>query len=79
MNAGAYKSDMGYVVKKIKILTPDLNIITMENKELDFHYRTSFLKTHPGYICIEAVIKLQKGKKDAIMEVIRDRRERRLS
>ena len=42
MNAGAYNSDMGYVVSKIKVLTPDLKVITMVNSELDFHYRSSF-------------------------------------
>lgn len=79
MNAGAYKSDMGYVVESVKILTPDEKIINLENKEMNFHYRTSFLKTHPGYICLEVIIKLQKGKKEAIEALIKDRRERRLS
>lgn len=79
MNAGAYKSDMGYVVESVKVLTPDEKIINLENKEMDFHYRTSFLKKHPSYICLEVVIKLQKGKKEAIEEVIKDRRERRLA
>ena len=79
MNAGAYKSDMGYVVERVKVLTPDLKIIYLENKEMDFHYRTSFLKKHPEYICLEVIIKLQKGKKEAIEEVIKDRRQRRLT
>ncbi len=79
MNAGAYKSDMGYVVESVKVLTPDEKIINLENKEMNFHYRTSFLKTHPGYICLEVIIKLQKGKKEAIEALIKDRRERRLS
>lgn len=78
MNAGAYKSDMGYVVRSIKVLTPELEIKTMENKELDFHYRTSFLQKNPGYICLEANIKLRKGNKDLIMEIIEDRKKRRL-
>jgi len=78
MNAGAYKSDMGYVVETVKVLTPDLKIINLENKEMDFHYRTSFLKKHPNYICLEVVIKLRKGKKEAIEELIRERRKRRL-
>ena len=79
MNAGAYKSDMGYVVERVKVLTPDEKIINLENKEMNFHYRTSFLKTHPGYICLEVIIKLRKGKKEAIEALIKDRRERRLS
>lgn len=44
MNAGAYNSDMGYVVQEVKVLTPDYRVITLENRELNFHYRTSFLK-----------------------------------
>ena len=78
MNAGAYKSDMGYVVERVKVLTPDLKIIYLENKEMNFHYRTSFLHTHPDYICIEVIFKLRKGKRDAIEEVIKERRQRRL-
>ena len=79
MNAGAYKSDMGYVVESVKVLTPDEKIISLENKEMDFHYRTSFLKKHPDYICLEVIIKLNKGKKESIEEVIKDRRQRRLA
>ena len=78
MNAGAYKSDMGYIVKKIKVLTPDFRVISMTNRELNFHYRTSFLQLNPEYICLEATIKLTKGKKDDILNVIKDRRERRM-
>lgn len=78
MNAGAYKSDMGYIVKEIKVLTPDNEIITMSNKELDFHYRTSFLQKNPGYICLEATLNLYKGDRNAILDVIRDRKKRRI-
>ncbi len=79
MNAGAYNSDMGYITKYIKVLTPDLEVVTMYNHELDFHYRTSFLKTHPNYICLEATISLKRGNKDAIMDVINDRLDRRIA
>lgn len=78
MNAGAYKSDMGYVVKKIKVLTPDFRIISMTNRELNFHYRTSFLQTHPDYICLEATISLTKGNKEQLQEIVRDRKNRRI-
>ena len=79
MNAGAYLSDMGYIVKSIKVLTPEYQVIEMKNEELNFHYRTSFLKEHPDYICLEAHIVLKYGNKDAIMEVIQDRKKRRVS
>ena len=78
MNAGAYKSDMGYVVESVKVLTPDLNIINLVNKEMNFHYRSSFLQSHPGYICLEVTIELKVGKREAIEELIRERRKRRI-
>ena len=78
MNAGAYNSDMGYVVQEVKVLTPNFRIITLENREMDFHYRTSFLKKHPDYICLEVVIKLKDGNKTAIDTLIKERRKRRL-
>ena len=78
MNAGAYKSDMGYVVEKVKVLTPDKGIITLSNKEMNFHYRSSYLQRHRDYVCLEVIIRLIKGKRELIEEVIRDRRKRRL-
>lgn len=78
MNAGAYKSDMGYIVQSIRVLTPDFEIIELENRELNFHYRTSFLKTHKDYICLEALIKLTKGDKVLIDRVMRERLQRRI-
>ena len=78
MNAGAYKSDMGYITKSVEILTPNLEIITMTNRELDFHYRTSFLQKHRDYICLEATFQLRKSDKDLLQEIVDDRKNRRL-
>ena len=78
MNAGAYKSDMGYIVQSVRVLTPDCKIITFENREMDFHYRSSFLQKHPEYICLDAVIKLKNGDKELLDEVIKERRARRI-
>lgn len=78
MNAGAYKSDMGYIVRSVRVLTPDLKIIKMSNKEMNFKYRASFLNRNSGYICLGATITLKYGKRESIEEVIKDRRDRRL-
>lgn len=78
MNAGAYKSDMGYVVSKITVLTPDLTIKTLYNKDLNFHYRTSFLQKNPDYICLSATFKLRHGDADIICDIIEERKKRRL-
>ncbi|HPF83018.1 MAG TPA: UDP-N-acetylmuramate dehydrogenase [Bacilli bacterium] len=78
MNAGAYKSDMGYIVKSVKVLTPNFEIKELSNKQMNYHYRTSFLQNNPGYICLETTLKLQYGNKETILAVIRDRKKRRL-
>ncbi len=78
MNAGAYNSDMGYVVNKVKVLTPNLEIKTLYNKKLDFHYRSSFFQKNRDYICLEATFILKKGNTKAILDVITERRKRRL-
>lgn len=78
MNAGAYKSDMGYVVEKVKVLTPNYEIIELSNDEMNFHYRTSFLMKNKDYICLGATIVLLNGNPDVIMEIVNERKKRRL-
>lgn len=77
-NAGAYKSDMGYIVRSAKVITPNLEIKELTNKEMDFHYRTSFFKKNPGYVILSAKIVLDYGNKDEIIDIIKDRKKRRL-
>ena len=78
MNAGAYKSDMGYIVSEIKVLTPELKIDKLYNADLKYKYRYSFLQDNKEYICLEAKIVLMHGNKDAIKELIETRRQKRL-
>ena len=78
MNAGAYKMDMGYIVSEIKVLTPDLNVKTLYNKDLNFNYRSSFLQKNKDYICLSAKLVLKHGNVENIMEIIADRKQRRL-
>lgn len=78
MNAGAYKTDMGYILTSVKVLTPDYEIKVMKNKELDFHYRSSYLQKNKDYICLEATITLIKGNSEEIMELINERKKRRV-
>lgn len=77
-NAGAYKSDMGYIVEEVLVITPELEIKKLYNRDLNFHYRTSFFKENKDYIILQATIVLKRGKKDAIMAVIEDRKKRRI-
>lgn len=77
-NSGAYKSDMGYIVESILVIDPNLELKRIYNKDLDFHYRTSYLKEHNDYICLEANIILEKGNKEEIKDIIEDRKKRRI-
>ncbi len=77
-NSGAYGSDMGYIIESVLMITPELEIKRFYNRDLQFHYRTSFLKQNPGYVCLEANIVLKKGNKEEIMDIIEDRKKRRL-
>ena len=77
-NSGAYKSDMGYIIESVLVLTPDFELKRMYNKELEYHYRTSFFKKNSDYICLEANIVLKKGNKDEIINIIEDRKKRRI-
>lgn len=78
MNAGAYKSDMGYIVKEVSFLDENLELRTFTNQECDFHYRTSYFKKNPKCICLSAKINLRHGMKEAILAVMEDRRKRRV-
>lgn len=78
MNAGAYKSDMGYIVSEVTVLTPDLEIKTLYNKDLNYKYRSSFLQKNPEYICLEAKLVLMHGDKKEIKELMEKRRQKRV-
>lgn len=79
MNAGAYKEDMAGIIKEVKVITPDLEVITMTNSELEYSYRDSFLKRNKDYICVEVTFELKKDDKEKIKLLMDDRRNRRVS
>lgn len=77
-NSGAYKSDMGYIIDSVEVLTPDLEIKKMNNNELNYHYRDSFFKHNKGYICLNATLKLKNGNSNESLRLVEDRKRRRL-
>ncbi len=77
MNAGAYKTDMGYIVSEVKVITKDLEIKKLYNRDLNYHYRDSLFQ-HGEYIILEAKIILKKGNKNEILDIIENRKQRRL-
>lgn len=65
MNAGAYGGEMKDVLFSATVLTPEGEVLTLSNEELELGYRTSIV-AKKNYIVLEATIALQKGDKDAI-------------
>ena len=78
MNAGAYNEDMSMVVKEVKVIDPDLKIITLNKEKLEYTYRDSFLKRNKDYVCIETTFEMKYKDKDEIKEVMNDRKNRRV-
>ena len=78
MNAGAYKSDMSNIIDEVTFLDEDLNIKTLKKEELEFGYRESIFQKH-NYIIISCVMSLTSGDKNEILEIINNRKERRMS
>lgn len=76
MNAGAYDGEMSFVLESARVLTRDLEVVTLKNGDLEMGYRTSAVKEN-GYVVLEAVLKLVTGDREAIKAKIDDLTERR--
>ena len=78
MNAGAYNASLEDVVESVEVINDKFEIITMTNEEMDFSYRDSFFKKNKNYTIISATLKLEHGNTDEILELINNRRMKRL-
>ncbi|ADU30848.1 UDP-N-acetylmuramate dehydrogenase [Evansella cellulosilytica] len=65
MNAGAHGSDISNILIKAHVLFSDGTFKWLENKEMDFSYRTSRLQSDEA-ICVEAEFQLKEGDKKEI-------------
>ena len=78
MNAGAYKKELSEVVESVLVINPDFEFVVMDNKKLNFEYRSSMFKKKNGYYIVSAKIKLLKGDKAFLLEKISKRRVKRI-
>jgi UDP-N-acetylmuramate dehydrogenase len=69
MNAGAYGGEMKDVVEWVELLSPDFELIRLNNNEMQFGYRSSIVQQE-GYIVIGCGIKLKYGKQQEINETM---------
>lgn len=78
MNAGAYDGEMKDWVESVKVLTPDLKVLTLTNEAMNFGYRISDVK-RKDYIVLEASFTFELGDPKIIEEKTRDFTEKRTS
>ncbi|RAS84095.1 UDP-N-acetylenolpyruvoylglucosamine reductase [Priestia endophytica] len=77
MNAGAHGSDMSKILEKALVLFEDGTIEWLTNDELQFSYRHSILQNERPGICIQAVLSLEEGNREAIVEKIQKNKDYR--
>lgn len=77
MNAGAYNSDIGRLVKCVKVLDSFGNILELKKDDLNFGYRYSILRDK-NYICLDVTLELSGGNRDDIISLMEDRKKRRM-
>ncbi len=65
MNAGAYDGEMKDVVREVKMLDKQGNILVLSNYEMDFSYRHSICSSG-DYVVLEALLELKPGNKEEI-------------
>ena len=76
MNAGAYDGEMKNIVKEVRVLTKEGDVITLSNEELEFGYRMSRVKKE-GLIVLSVTLLLEKKEQSAIYEKMNDFSARR--
>lgn len=79
MNAGAYNSDISTILKEVTVLSPKNEIIIMQNNQLEFEYRNSFLKKNKNYVVLSATFELEKGNIEEMKKIVEERKQKRIA
>ncbi|MCF0228934.1 MAG: UDP-N-acetylmuramate dehydrogenase [Parasporobacterium sp.] len=76
MNAGAYDGEMKHIIREVKLLDEQGNVIVRSNEEMDLSYRHSLVSSG-GYTVLETVLNLKKDDPAAIQARVDDLTARR--
>lgn len=76
-NAGAYKSEIKDVLISATVFDGD-NVIEYDNNDMKFEYRNSIFKENKNLIILSCKLKLVKSDKNELMEIVRERTEKRI-
>lgn len=77
MNAGAYDGELKDVVKKIRLIDSNLEIIELSNKEMQFGYRDSIAQMN-NYIILSVEFELFNKNKEEIFAKMDELMQRRI-
>ncbi len=79
MNAGAYDGELKDVITSVTVLNEDGEFWTLDNRDMEFGYRTSVIRKRP-FVVTSVTMRLRKGDPEAISsrmeELNRRRREK---
>ncbi len=78
-NAGAYKAEMFDYIKEVDALDKDLNLVTLKKEDISYGYRDTMFKQTKNYLILGATLILKPGTKEASMELVNDRLNRRMA
>ena len=76
MNAGAYGGEMKQIVRSVRVLTKEGELVTRSSEEMAFAYRSSAVRTL-GDIVLSAEFALERGESEAIFRTMADLNARR--
>lgn len=78
MNAGAYGGEMAQIVSTVELMNADGELVDVKGSDMGFSYRMSRAQKEDLPV-ISVKLKLRKGKRDEILNRIRDLGEQRLA
>jgi len=76
MNAGAYGGEMNDVIKEVSAFDENGHKVVLSKNKLKLSYRNSIFQDN-NYIIFDALLKLQKGKKDKIIAKMNELNQKR--
>ncbi len=77
-NAGAYNACLMDYVSSVTVLDENYDIKVLEHEDIEYSYRTTSFKEDKKYIIVAAKFFLKKGDKQGSLEIIENRRQRRV-
>lgn len=77
MNAGAYGGEMKQVVESVRVLSPEGEILTLDNDTMEFGYRTSIIRNR-NFTVLSVTFRLREGNREEIRARIEDFQKRRM-